>query len=80
MSRFRLGSHHLEIENGRYNNIQRSERNCKLCTQNLVESEYHFLLCCPLYRELRTKYFKIYHGFPYTKFHSFFLQITLNYS
>ena len=29
---------------------------CVLCTQNESESEYHFLLCCPLYKELRTKY------------------------
>ena len=27
---------------------------------NVVETEYHFLLVCPLYRELRLKYFKQY--------------------
>jgi hypothetical protein len=50
---FRLGSHSLEIETGRYIGLNRSERICKLCTQNMIESEYHFLLCCPFYSELR---------------------------
>ena len=57
MSRFRLSSHRLEIESGRYNNVVRADRICKVCTQNVVESEYHFLLCCSLYREFRIKYF-----------------------
>ena len=29
---------------------------CKLCQLNIIESEYHFMLCCPLYRDLRSKY------------------------
>jgi len=55
-SKFRLSSHCLEIEVGRYNRIPREERKCKLCNQNVCESEYHFLLCCPLYNDLRIKY------------------------
>ena len=56
MSQFRLSSHYLKIEVGRYSRLSREERNCKLCNQNVCESEYHFLLCCPLYNELRMKY------------------------
>lgn len=56
LTRFRLSSHSLEIETGRYNNIERSNRICKLCTQNVVESEYHFLLCCTAYSDLRKDY------------------------
>ena len=56
LSRFRLSSHSLEIETGRYNNISRENRKCNLCSQNTVESEYHFLLCCTVYSELRNKY------------------------
>ena len=51
----------LEIERGRYFNIPREERKCKLCHVNSVENEYHFLLVCPLYRELRKKYLKSYY-------------------
>lgn len=52
----RLSSHSLEIETGRYHNIQRNSRLCKLCQQKMVESEYHFILCCTKYSDLRKKY------------------------
>jgi hypothetical protein len=57
LSCMRLSSHALEIEVGRYNNINRENRICKLCNQNTIESEYHFLLCCTRYSEIRRKYF-----------------------
>ena len=56
LARFRLSSHNLEIETGRYNRIDRDSRYCKLCNQNRIENEYHFLLCCPKYIEIRRKY------------------------
>jgi len=52
-----LGSHKLEIESGRFHNIPRENRLCKLCQQGVVESEFHFLLCCNRYHTLRDKYF-----------------------
>ena len=55
LSRFRLSAHSLEIETGRYNNITRENRTCKLCNTNMVESEYHFLCICPVYNDLRIK-------------------------
>ena len=61
LTQFRLSSHDLAIERGRYQNIDRQERICNFCTGKLVESEYHFLLVCPLYRELRQKYMKSYY-------------------
>ena len=61
LTRFRLSSHNLEIERGRYQNIPREERFCKFCTSNVIENEYHFLLVCPLYRSLRRKYLKHYY-------------------
>ena len=60
LSRFRTSSHDLFIETGRYYNTPRPERFCKSCNMNQIEDEYHFLLVCPKYRELRTKYFKPY--------------------
>jgi len=44
------------IETGKNNGTHRNERKCVLCTQNVCESEYHVLLFCSLYKELRTKY------------------------
>ena len=55
-AKFRLSSHPLEIETGRLKNIPRENRLCKMCIFNQIESEYHFLLCCPKYSVIRTKY------------------------
>ena len=60
LTRFRLSSHELHIERGRYENVPRDERFCKCCNMSQIESEYHFLLACPLYTELRRKIFKPY--------------------
>ena len=59
-TRFRLSSHDLQIERGRYENIARAERICKCWNMSKIENEYHFLLVCPLFAELRRKFFKPY--------------------
>ena len=61
LSQFRISAHDLEIEKGRHRNIPRSERKCKLCNVNVVENEYHSLLACPFYRNIRKKIFKQYY-------------------
>ena len=61
LTQFRLSPHDLAIEQGRYQNTDRQVRICNFCTEKLVESDYHFLLLCPLYRELRLKYMKSYY-------------------
>ena len=60
LTQFRLSSHNLAIERGRIEHIDRNERVCKLCNSNVIENEFHFLLVCPLYRELRKQYLKPY--------------------
>ena len=57
-TKFRLSSHDLAIERGRFENIDRNDRLCRHCNLNMIESEYHFMLVCPLYRDLRKKYLK----------------------
>ena len=42
-------AHKLNIELGRYNNIERSERICTLCDAKEIEDEYHFILHSPRY-------------------------------
>ena len=61
LARFRTSSHDLDIEKGRYNRIRREDRLCKLCNLNQIETEYHFLLIRPFYRDLRLKYIKRYY-------------------
>ena len=45
ITKFRISSHKLEIERGRYLNIPPNNRFCKLC-KDQVEDEIHFLLEC----------------------------------
>lgn len=56
----RTSSHKLNIEVGRYNNIDRQQRTCEFCleTKNLscIEDENHILLHCPNGASIRKKF------------------------
>ena len=59
LAKFRVGSHDLEIERGRYAKVPANERFCKLCltlNENRIEDEYHVLLKCPFYEDFRKIY------------------------
>ena len=58
ITQFRLGSHNLNIEQGRYRNEPRESRICTLCNCNDLEDEFHFILKCPFFKDLRAKYLK----------------------
>ncbi len=53
LSRFRMSAHNLEIENGRYRNIPKENRLCKICNTGDVEDEIHFTLHCPALIQIR---------------------------
>ena len=62
LSKLRMSSHRLEIEVGRWARPSRTpldQRKC--CTCNKLEDEFHFLLECRLYNEIRKKYIKKYY-------------------
>ena len=53
LTRFRLSNHNLMIEKGRHQNITRiSDRTCPFCPGQ-VETEFHFLLKCSTFTNLR---------------------------
>ena len=58
LSKFRLSSHDLEIERGRYTKplIPSTERFCKVCNKRTVEDEKHMLVECEMYDELRNEF------------------------
>ena len=63
-TKLRTNSHLLEIEHGRHIGKLEHQRLCTTC--NVIESEYHFIMICPIYQELRTIFLqKIYDMFPY---------------
>ena len=54
LTKFRLSNHSLMIEKGRYQKADICDRTCPFCTDQ-IEDEFHFLLKCPTYRQLRCK-------------------------
>ena len=57
LSKLRVSSHRLEVESDRWVRPRRipvHKRKCIVC--QVVEDEFHFIIECPLYTELRRKY------------------------
>ena len=50
---FRMGSHHLPVEEGRRFNLSRASRVCNLCNTAALGDERHMLLECPALAGLR---------------------------
>jgi len=44
LTQFRVSSHDLNIEEGRYTNYTRNQRLCTNCSMNILECEYHYEL------------------------------------
>ena len=57
LSKFRLSSHRLQIELGRYTRPKTPAENriCRCCEDNVVEDEIHFLLTCKRYSDIRSE-------------------------
>ena len=53
LAAFRLSAHNLDIERGRHINVPRENRICRLGSMSIGESEFHFLLVCPRYSDIR---------------------------
>ena len=71
---FRISSHKLEIERGRYKKLDVKDRLCKICNTGAIEDEQHLLFNCSAYHSLRysfmekvgqtCKNFQFYHKMP----------------
>jgi hypothetical protein len=61
ISQFRLNSHILNIEKGRHTKPKTPEcqRLCVLCHQCKVENEYHAMIECVFYADLRKTFFSV---------------------
>ncbi len=62
-SKLRLSSHKLMVERGRWAKpqIQYTDRRCTLCDSGDIEDEYHIILLCDYFSDIRTKYIKQYY-------------------
>ena len=55
LSRFRTTNNRLPVERGRWENAERSQRFCNLCTGNILGNEFHYWLECKYFTEERKK-------------------------
>ena len=60
ISKFRLSAHSLNVETGRYDSTIRENRLCTKCNLADIEDEYHFILKCPYYTDIRNLYINTY--------------------
>lgn len=60
LSKFRLSAHALNIETGRYDATRRENRKCTKCNLSEIEDEFHFVLKCPHYADIRNLYIRPY--------------------
>ena len=63
LCKLRVSSHRLAVETSRWakpNKIPLDNRKCMIC--NVLEAEFHFVLECCLYKDLRKTYIKWYYG------------------
>ena len=44
----------LPIESGHWDNMERSQRICNLCTKTILGDEFHYLFECDFFNETRT--------------------------
>ena len=58
ITKLQTSNHTLDIEAGRWTNIERENRLCKQCTENKIEDEIHFLFQCTKYTAERQKTFE----------------------
>ena len=62
LSKLRLASNKLKIVTGRYavNEVNREQRICTLCVLREIEDDFHFVIKCPAYSAIRSKYISHY--------------------
>ena len=55
VANFRVGSHWLKVQTGRYHKLEYHERTCDCC-RDAVDDEVHAIFVCPLHDHLRQSY------------------------
>ena len=59
--KYRIHAHIVKIKTERYLSIDRQERICDFCNDSYIEDEFHFILKCKEYDDMRKKYIKPYY-------------------
>ena len=57
LAQLRCGILPLEIETGRWYGIKLEDRKCKVCKNDSIETEVHFLFYCTMYHDNRSRFY-----------------------
>ena len=74
LAQLRTGSHWLQMEQGRFAGLERSERLCPHCDMGAVEDEEHMIFQCPHYSQIRERYAALFGEGAPTSVHGFLHQ------
>ena len=58
LAKFRSGTAPIRIETGRYENIPLCDRVCIYCDKDEIEDEFHVIMSCSFYSDIRENLFK----------------------
>ena len=64
MTRFRVSNHRLPVELLRYTGIDREQRVCHKCNENVIGDEIHYLLFCPYFKNQKQSLIGLYLSNP----------------
>ena len=62
LCQFRVGSHWLRVQMGRFERLPYESRHCMQCESHEVDDEMHMIFDCPHYTALRAKYAELFIG------------------
>ena len=60
ITKVKIGILPLALEVGRFTDVPLEYRTCKICDDELLEDEYHFLLYCDGLKDIRSDFFREY--------------------
>ena len=55
LAKFRCRKFKIPVETGTHYNILYDDRKCKFCSNNEIGDEYHYLLICGAFKDVRNK-------------------------
>ena len=56
LSKLRCSAHNLLVETGRLSNLDYENRICRLCNLNKIEDDFHCVMECPFYSDIRNNH------------------------
>ena len=57
--KFRCGGHRLPVETGRWHNVSRADRSCRLCHSADIGDAFHYIMSCNYLKQERENIYRV---------------------